>query len=306
MESLAHAGLVACGGFGSHIGSMPPHHTAHIAPTRLRAMRSVLLLLCLAPAIVHAQSAAATVPTSSAATSSNAHRVERAYFAWEAGRYVEALEELKRVLASPDASAVHDRIAELTGETWQTAEVAKDARAPRWSPDGRHLSYEVGAPSARRVRIVRTTTGFPVVLDTPGASPSFAADGQSVAWLSTGANGRAIVRWMPLGETSAQGNVQDIPLDAAAATSLTLVGRAPLRLAVLAGTTGDSTELGQVQVQSASSCVSLFLRSLSDLERHAEVAQLTKECARMTRQRARLNCGLSDWRLCRNSGGLSP
>jgi hypothetical protein len=204
-------------------------------------MRSVLLLLCLAPAIVHAQSAAATAAPASAATSSGALRVERAYFAWEAGRYVEALEELKRVLSSPDASAMHDRIAELTGETWQTAEVARDARAPRWSPDGRHLSYEVGAPSARRVRIVRVTTGFPVVLDTPGASPSFAADGQGVAWLSTGTDGRAIVRWMPLGETSAERNVQDIPLDAAAATSLTLVGRAPLRLAVLAGTPGDST-----------------------------------------------------------------
>ncbi len=211
-------------------------------------MRVLLPALLLAPSLLFAQTP--TTPPKAPAGSrslatSGPQRFDRAFFAWEAGQYVEALQELKAILASPEASAWHGRIAELTGESWQTTELAKDARAPRWSPDGRHLSYEIGAPNARRIRIVRATSGFPVLLDAAGSSPSFAADGQSVAWIAPSANGRALVQWMPLrgGSTagSAQDNIIRIPLDEPAAVSLTLIGRAPLRIAVIAGAAGDST-----------------------------------------------------------------
>src|SRR5690606_29433793 len=70
--------------------------------------------------------------------------------AWDGGAYDAALADLRRVLTSRKAAEYEHRIAELTGETWQTVEVAKDARAPRWSPDGR------GA--ARRVRLLHRRT----------------------------------------------------------------------------------------------------------------------------------------------------
>ena len=170
-----------------------------------------------------------------AATLLTADRLERAELAWDAGRYDDALLDLRRVLQAQDAATYRDRVAELTGEIWQTVEVAKDARAPQWAPDGRHLSYEVGTGDARRVRVVRAAAGFPVLADQPGHSPSFAPDGRSVAWLGE-SSGRPVIHWARL----EGGAPQVIPVDAGAAAALTLFGSAPLRAAVLTGTPGDT------------------------------------------------------------------
>jgi hypothetical protein len=167
---------------------------------------------------------------------SSAERWDRAYFAWENGRYIDALEDLKVVLAASDAETFSDRVAELTGEIWQTVEVAKDSRAPRWSPDGRHLSVELGTAADRRIRVLRASEGYATVFEAPGFAPSFASDGRSVAWLKAGPTGRPSIQWRRLDG----GAIEEIALDAGAATSLTLMGRSPLRALVITGTLGDS------------------------------------------------------------------
>ncbi len=193
-------------------------------------MRLASLLPLLLPTVLNAQGAA-----TSAATRTSAPRYDGAFFAWEAGRYVDALSTMQGILKAPDADEYHDRIAAITGELWHTREVAKDARVPRWSPDGQHLSFETGTGAARRLRVVRAGD-LTSVLETAGITPSFAPDGQSVAWLATGTNAKPVLHHMPL----TGGTAREYPLDATAATALTLYGSAPLRVAVLTGTAGDS------------------------------------------------------------------
>ncbi len=217
-------------------------------------MRLVPLLLAAAPALLSAQAAPAspakpankppavvappvlTAQVRDGAITS-ADRWDRAYFAWDAGRYDAALDDLARLLAAPDAGDYHDRIAELTGERWRTVEVAKDARAPRWAPDGRHLAYETGTGAARRLRVVRAAPGFPVVLEAAGTALTFSPDGRAAAWLAPMPDGRPGIRWLWL-----DGGAQEtIPLDATAVAGLTLVGRSPLRVVLITGTAGDTT-----------------------------------------------------------------
>jgi hypothetical protein len=201
-------------------------------------LRSALSLLFAAAVTLQAQQRPAP-----AATLLTADRLERAELAWDAGRYDEALVDLRRVLEGQDAPLYRDRVAELTGEIWETVEVAKDARAPRWSPDGRHLGYEVGAGNDRRVRVVSAEPGFRVVVDQPGTALSFAPDGRSVAWLGAGAGGRPVIHWARFDGSAPQ----EIPVDAAAATALTLFGRAPLSAALLTGTPGDTLAVLRVR-----------------------------------------------------------
>ena len=193
--------------------------------------RLISPLLVVLPALLGAQEPAPSAPPAAAAVSAAAltstQRMDRAWFAWDAGRYEEALADLQILLRSSDADAFHDRIAELTGEIFQTVEVAKDARAPQWSPDGRHLSFETGTAGARKVRVVRAMAGFPTVLEQDGTSPSFSPDGRSVGWLST--SGGAVVRVAPLDG----GVTRTITLESGAASGLQLFGRAPLRAALL-------------------------------------------------------------------------
>jgi len=184
-----------------------------------------------------------TSPASTAARTATrpalttAQRFDRAYFAWDGGAYDSALVDLRAVLTAPDADAFHDRVAELTGEIWRTVEIAKDSRAPQWSLDGRHLAYETGVGTARRVNVVRMDGSNAKVVEAEGVGASFAPDGRSIAFLRVGAGGRPAIRWVPLGG----GAAVDIPIDAAGATGLTLFGANPLRLAVLIGTAGDTT-----------------------------------------------------------------
>ena len=197
-------------------------------------MRRLFALLLL-PAALLAQApavrAARPVPVT------NAERWDRAYFAWEAGRYPEALADLRAVLASDDAATYHDRIAELTGERWQTVEVAQDARAPRWAPDGRHLAYEYGPAARTRTTVVRIEGGQrTVTLDADARALTFAPDGRAAAWIQTRENPTAAVAWIRLDGSAPE----RIPVDAGAVAAVTLLGRSPLQLAMITGTSGDS------------------------------------------------------------------
>jgi hypothetical protein len=80
---------------------------------------------------------------------------DSAFFAWEAGAYADALRRLERLLAGPSGERYVSAAAELTGEVWVTHELAADGREVRWSPDSRHVAYEVGSGGARRTYVAR-------------------------------------------------------------------------------------------------------------------------------------------------------
>ena len=117
---------------------------------------------------------------------------DSAAYAWEAGRYPEALERLERLLAGPARDTLLPRIAVLTGELYRTRELAPDAAEPRWSADGTRLAYEIGGDSARQSVVLdfRETAGGRH--DTlPGYGAVFASDGSGIAFLS--ADGRGVM-----------------------------------------------------------------------------------------------------------------
>jgi hypothetical protein len=199
-------------------------------------MRYAVLLLIALPALGFGQAPATPAPRTSAPAApaiSTAERFERAQLAWDAGAYDAALADLRRVLTAREADEYHDRIAELTGERWRTVEVAKDARAPRWSPDGRHLAFMTG-PNAQPSFVIASADGYRTVAQGAGSSVSFSADGRSAAWISV-RDGRPSVLWLRFG-----GAPEEIPLDVGAATSLELIGTSPLRVAIITGNAGDS------------------------------------------------------------------
>jgi hypothetical protein len=117
---------------------------------------------------------------------------DSATYAWEAGRYIEALERLERLLTGPHRDTLFAPIALLTGELYRTREIAPDATGPRWSPDGTMLAYEVGSDASRRSVLLNLNEAGPLRPDTlPGYAATFAPDGSEIAYLS--ASGSAAV-----------------------------------------------------------------------------------------------------------------
>ena len=117
---------------------------------------------------------------------------DSAAYAWEAGRYPEALERLERLLTGPGRDTLLAPIALLTGELYRTREIAPDAASPRWSPDGTMLAYEIGPDTAPRSVLLDLNVAGPLRPDTlPGYAATFAPDGSELAYLS--ADGPAAV-----------------------------------------------------------------------------------------------------------------
>jgi hypothetical protein len=117
---------------------------------------------------------------------------DSAAYAWEAGRYIEALERLERLLSGPARDTLLAPIALLTGELYRTREIAPDAANPRWSANGTMLAYDVGSDTSRRSVLVNLNDAGPLRPDTlPGYAATFAPDGSEIAYLS--ASGSAVV-----------------------------------------------------------------------------------------------------------------
>ncbi|HEX2218801.1 MAG TPA: M20/M25/M40 family metallo-hydrolase [Gemmatimonadales bacterium] len=135
-------------------------------------VRLSLAMLIVAPASLAAQTPARLAFDSAA-------------YAWEGGRYPEALQRLERLLTGPSRDTLLAPIALLTGELYRTRELAPDASDPRWSPDGALLAYEIGGDSARRSVLVNPNQATVRPDTLPGYAAIFAPDGSEVAYLST-------------------------------------------------------------------------------------------------------------------------
>lgn len=109
---------------------------------------------------------------------------DSARYAWEAGRYPEALERLERLLTGPHRDSLLAPIALLTGELYRTRELATDASDPRWNPDGARLAYEIGGDSVRRSVLLDANDPAARPDTLPGYAATFSPDGRELAYLS--------------------------------------------------------------------------------------------------------------------------
>ncbi len=140
---------------------------------------------------------AAPVLAASVARASTADSWNHALQQWHDGKYVDAIDALANVLRATDGDAYLERVALLTGEFYKTVEVAQNGRAPRWSPKGEYLAFEVGTGAARGTKVVAAATRKPVA-EVKGWGLVFAADGHTVAYLaprdSSARNAAIVVR----------------------------------------------------------------------------------------------------------------
>jgi len=106
-----------------------------------------------------------------------------ANLAWDRGDYPAALEAYLALLDGPSASEVLEAIALQTGELFQTEELTADGVSPQFSPDGRHIAYEVGTGSDARTRIVAAAAGHAQLAELSGTGAVFSPAGDKVAYL---------------------------------------------------------------------------------------------------------------------------
>ena len=141
---------------------------------KARTLRLVVGLMLVSPAGLGAQAPARAA-------------LDSAAYAWEAGRYPEALQRLERLLTGPYRDTLLAPIALLTGELYRTRELAPDAADPRWSADGAVLAYEIGGDSARRSVLLSPSEASARPDTLPGYAAAFSPDGAEVAYLSASA-----------------------------------------------------------------------------------------------------------------------
>ncbi|MHB1311531.1 MAG: M20/M25/M40 family metallo-hydrolase [Gemmatimonadaceae bacterium] len=149
-------------------------------------MRRVALLLALAMPVALCAQQGRPLPAPAADWDVAAH-------AWDAGDYPSALEAMKRLLTGSVAAEYQERIALLTGEKWRTIEVAKDARAPRWSSDGKLVMWENATArlNGRTTTVARPGATTEVRATISGRGAVFSPDAARVLYLAGGgADGR--------------------------------------------------------------------------------------------------------------------
>ena len=140
----------------------------------MRTRMVVLALLCMAGSAA-GQTAAARAALDSAA------------LAWDAGDYPDALLRMQRILGGREASSAREAIALLTGEWFVAVQVSADARAPRWSPDGRFFAWETGEPGDVRTHVLAVDAlsgAARSVAELRGSGAAFSPAGATMAYLA--------------------------------------------------------------------------------------------------------------------------
>lgn len=110
-------------------------------------------------------------------------RLTNADIAWDRGDYPHALTEYLALLDTSPSADVVEAIALQTGELFKTTELTTDGGAPRFSPDGRYVSYEIGRGLARRTRIASADAPTQTLTELEGFGASFSPDGLQIAYL---------------------------------------------------------------------------------------------------------------------------
>jgi hypothetical protein len=110
-------------------------------------------------------------------------RLIDADIAWDRGDYPRALAEYLALLDGSPSQDVIEAVALQTGELFNTTELTADGGSPRFSPDGRYLSYEIGRGVTRRTRLASTDTPSKTIAELAGFGGSFSADGSQIAYL---------------------------------------------------------------------------------------------------------------------------
>ena len=110
-------------------------------------------------------------------------RLQDADLAWDRGDYPAALRGYLAILSAGASDDAAEAIALQTGELFKTIELTADGGAPRFSPDGRYLTYETGRGVTRRTRLANTSDPRQPIAELTGYGVTFAPDSASVAYL---------------------------------------------------------------------------------------------------------------------------
>jgi hypothetical protein len=124
----------------------------------------------------------ATLLVSSSGSATDPRLLE-ADLAWDRGDYPTALNGYLTLLDVSDSDHLLEPIALQTGELFRSIELTADGGAPRFSPDGRHITYEIGRGVARRTRLVAVDSAATVISVLPGFGAAFSPDGTELAYL---------------------------------------------------------------------------------------------------------------------------
>ncbi|MDP2916286.1 MAG: M28 family peptidase [Candidatus Aminicenantes bacterium] len=120
-------------------------------------------------------------------------RYDAARLAWDTGDFVRALEEFQSILKSPDGSRFFESIALLTGELFRVAEMTKDGRSIRISPDGKYAAYDAGTRSAPLTRIVALDDPVKIRAEIRGMTFVFSPTSNDAAFLRVAENPELVV-----------------------------------------------------------------------------------------------------------------
>jgi hypothetical protein len=111
-------------------------------------------------------------------------RLQEAYFAWDRGDYVEALEGYLAILSGSEGGMHVEEIALLTGELYAVDEIAPDGRAGlHVSSTGRYALYETSEEGRRVTRVVDLESEGATIATLPGVGASFVGP-RAVAYLT--------------------------------------------------------------------------------------------------------------------------
>ena len=116
-------------------------------------------------------------------------RLQDAGLAWDRGDYPTALRGYLAILGAGATDDVADAIALQTGEVFKTRELTADGGAPRFSPDSRYLTYEVGRGAARRTRVAKTAAPLETIAELGGFGAAFSLDSARLAYLKLDVTG---------------------------------------------------------------------------------------------------------------------
>jgi hypothetical protein len=109
--------------------------------------------------------------------------LQSAAHAWDLGDYVTALTTYLEILDSADGDSALEAIALQTGELYQTTELTTDGSSPRFSPQGRYLSYETGKGLTRFTSLIPANGTTKPAAELAGFGAVFSPDGSKIAYL---------------------------------------------------------------------------------------------------------------------------